>query len=399
MSEISPIENRYMGLMRGLDSFSRDKFDVEIIDHDYAPDHDPELQPYYSLIDYRRELDKLYGEIPDDARSAEAMRRNIESTDLVIDTIPGSVVPGGSSNMAFPDYVERAMSVRPEMVPEKHLRKQKREVAKAAGRLGYRYMPKDREAFNNEHAIPAEQMGNKILELAGVSRNDLVAAASNQALEDIEEPRIEPVNEEGTWQGFFGTDNKKLVIQINKNPLIKNSGLGVRAALLHERAHALSAGVSKLRVATGELSPAMGFLLCSSPMYFQEEVIARAAEEYMLAAQEDGFAKYLYKSVEYENDVGNNMILMANTGYGEEEVIEYGLSHLPYEEPDKIKQDVQMYTKKLVYKTVFAIDSKAIELGREIAAMPDEQRYGVIGKLCQKPLGVNELVSTIKLPQ
>ncbi len=394
------IENRYIGVMRGLDVLARSSFGVEVIDHDYAPDHDPQFHSSKSLVGYQRELDRLYDEIPDEAKDWEFMRRNIESTDAVITAIPLDIAPGGASLIPLPEYVELTMGVRPEIIPEKTLRKQKSQAAKALGRLGYDYEPDAREEFHSEYAIPGEQMRQKVLELADISREDLLQAAGSEALSGAEEPLIKPVESSDTWQGYFGTDEKRnFKIEMNTNPLLNLSETEERVALVHERAHALSSATSKQRIDSGELSPAAGLVLCASPMYFQEEVIARAVEEYMLRNQNDDFAEYVRLNNKYKGSVGHNMILMANSGYNTSEVVEYASERLPMEKRAKIQQDVQMYTKKLVYKTVFAVDSKAIELGQEIAALPDERRQAVIASLCQGPLNMSDLISSIRSPK
>jgi hypothetical protein len=395
MVEISAAENRYMGLMRGLDELSRQPFDAEIIDHDYAPDHDSAFISRRSLSGFKREFDKLYDEIPDSTGNTDFMRRNIESAGTVVDVMCGRLAIG--EDLDLPDFVERTMCVRPKMTPEKTLRKQKKQVAEAISNLGFRYEPQERESFDKTFAMSTKQIAGKVVELAEVTRNDLAETAGDQALEGIEAPAIKPVNDPDTWLGYFGTEDKRLFIKMNTNPLLQISELEERVALVHERAHAMSAGTSKLRIATGELSPAAGFLPYFSPAYFQEETIARAAEEYILSRQSGDLARYLYKKTGYENAVRANIILKANDKQNTDDVLEYGVDKLPYDKPEKIEKFVEMVTKKLVYKTVFLVDSQAIRLGREIAAMPDKRRHSVIATLCQGPLGISEFVGAVRL--
>lgn len=51
-----------------------------------------------------------------------------------------------------------------------------------------------------------------------------------------------------------------------------------------------------------------------------------------------------------------------------------------------------MITKNLIFKTVFAVDSKAMELGDRIAAMPDTERHSVLARLCAEPVDTDELL-------
>lgn len=394
MNEISPIENRYMGLMRGLDHFTRDRFAVEIKDHDYAPGHDVSLPQHHSLVGFQRELNKLYDDVDGHVMNSEAIRRNIESTSHVIDAIPYALTSDGVGKTDFPDYVERVMGIRPEEIPEEELSEQREEVAGALAELGFEYSDEDREKFHNEYAVPAKQLESTVLRLAGVTRDDIIEAAGSQALYGIEEPKINTVNVSDTWQGYFGTEDKKFFIDININPILRINELEERVVLDHERGHALSAATSKLRIASGELSPAMGMLLCQSPVYSQEEVIARAIERYTLGEQPGDLAGYLYPAMRYENNVGTNMILKANTGMDAKEVFDYGRERLPFEEPEKTRKFVEMITKNLVFKTVFAVDSVAMEAGERIAALSDTERRTELTRLCAGPVDIDELLDS-----
>lgn len=392
MSEISPSENRYMELMRGLDTFSRDSFDVEVVDHDFAPDHEPTQQPPQSLEGYRRELDRLYGDITDDTAGARFMRRNIESADIALQAVAGRLPEELSS---FPDYVEQVMGVRPEMATEEEISEHSKATAQAVSRLGYDYEAEQREAFHSNFAIKSEEMTGKVMELAGVSRDDLVKAVGQEALVGVEEPYIEVVEDKYTWQGYFGTDeNKQFMIKMNANPLLKISETEERVALVHERAHGLSSATSKARILAGELSPVIGIVPCFSPVYFQEEVIARSVENHMLYNQSDPRADFVLKSNRYSNIVAHNMILMANDGFAEDEVTAYGQNHLPFEDPEKVKNSAEMFARKLVYKTVFSIDTEAIRLGQTIGSLPGGERESLIINLCEKPADPYTLIDS-----
>ena len=146
-------------------------------------------------------------------------------------------------------------------------------------------------------------------------------------------------------------------------------------------------------IAQGKLSPALGVLLGFSPLYFQEEVAARATEEKLLANADNTFARYVYTMMKYVNEVNNNMMIMANTGFSEEEVARYGMDHLPFDEPDKIKKNAKEYAHNLLYKTVFAVDRQALRCGRAIAALPEAKMRAMVVKLCSEPVDAQELLT------
>lgn len=235
MSEISPIENRYMGLMRSLDGFTRDKFGIEIIDHDYAPDHDNGLPGYHSLVGFQRELGKLHDDVDGRVMNPEAIRRNIESTSNVIYALPYAVTENSIGDLSLPDYAQKTMGIKPEEISESELAEQREEVEQAAAKLGYEYKEEERERFHAEHSVPAEQLESTVLKLAKVTCDDLIEAAGEKALEDIEEPEVNTVNVADTWEGYFGAKDKKFSIDINTNPIIRISELGERLVLDHER--------------------------------------------------------------------------------------------------------------------------------------------------------------------
>lgn len=392
--EVSPIANQYIGTMRELNGFSKENFDVEIIDHDFAFDHQHESSmEHHSMDGFQSELDKLHGQITDDEMDGEFLRRNIESTLIAADFISEKKVIGKDSD--YPSYVESVMEHKPEMVPEEDIRRQRKELEELVASLGYKFDPGDRDAFNLRYTIAPEEMQSAIEQMIGPGMDDIAEATGTDTLDELEQPLITVDDMHDTWQAYFGTTkDRKFEAIFNSSPMLSISRIAARAGVDHELTHWFSSATSKLKIVQGKLNPALGVVLAMSPLYFQEETAARATEEYILAkeAGKDTFATYIYKYMKYSNDVSNNMRILANSGHSRREVVDYAIERLPFEKPEKLKKETDGYFDNLLYKTVFTVDTEAIRLGRRIASLPEKERQAAITRLCAGPLAVSNFL-------
>lgn len=150
--EISPAANRYLGTMQALHEFAEDNFGTQIIDHNFAPDHLPAEHSFGSMEGFSRELSRQIEAIPDSEPQANALRRNLASTQFFMEVLSGKVVIG--KDIDYPTYIEKLYGVRPAPVPETiaeggagSLEAQRQAIEKAAQQLGYHFVPQDREPF------------------------------------------------------------------------------------------------------------------------------------------------------------------------------------------------------------------------------------------------------------
>lgn len=397
-TEITPIADRYLETMRGLDQFSRDNFDVEIIDHDFAPEHESLESPSGSLEGFARHIDHIIDEIPENEQDGQAMRRNLQSTRLALDVLSGKVKIG--EDIDYLDYIEQTMGVRPKMTPETakdgpdSLEEQRQSIEKLVEGLGYSYTPQDRDAFNSAFAIHPDAMQSTVESMVAPSKEHLASLVGSALLKGLDNIDVEVIQHPSMWQAYFGTtERRKFIAQFNANPVLTFSALEEHEAVVHELAHGVSSTHKQELIDEGKLSPAMGILPVFSPAYFQDEVGARAAEESLLAKDLSPFAEYVLKATKYKVDVNTNMMIMANSGSSVEEVAEYGISHMPFDNPDKFKTDANDYAENLVYRTVFAVDSEAVRAGRRIAALPEDERRASLIKLFSGPVETSELLA------
>jgi hypothetical protein len=374
--------------MRELDEFVKgltggSEYPNQIIDHDFAPAHTPLPQTPGSLAGFDRELERLRGEISPVERSAEGMIQALDAAQKVIAVEAGSLVIG--ENIAYEDFVKAVIGAKPETSTAEELEEQKEAIAAVVSRMGYKYDASDRERFLQDQAIVADVIEEAVLGLDAVTDADLAEAVGDAQLQGLDRPRLIVEHVKDPYQGYFGIDEEgRDFIRANSNPVLTMSSMDYRAMLDHEKGHAFSTGSKRRAIKSEEISPTVGVVPVFSSRYMLEEVIARSVEEYNLAkiTRAGGdYEEYVYRNIKYINDVSINMMVMANSGYSAEEVAVYGSEYLPFEEPGKIKDTVDMYKDGLIYKSVFAIDSQAIELGRSIAGLPEKQRRNLIGRV------------------
>lgn len=402
MVGISSAENMYLGRMRELDSFARNEFDIQIIDQDFAPEHTTQPSKPDSLQGFDNELERLQGQIDSDTpeRSDDLMLRNLASARAVIGVLAGETVIGKS--MSYEDFVESTMGLRPEKIPKRKLRRQKEEMAEIVGNLGHLYDEDERESFNDKYAFDPGGLEDEVEGLMEVMRSDVTKALGKTSLDSEEIPTIEIETDENPWQGYFGYDKEKgFYIKLNNHPKAKVSRLEEQAVLAHEGGHWASSAIKYHGIKSGELSPVVGILPVFSQAYTQDEIIARTVEAYMFdnwrndnGTWRSDLAHYLYEKFGYENNVYNNMLIQANSGTSQAEVVVDARMLMPFQEPDKIRKDTKSFSDNLIFKTVFAVDVHALRIGRRIASLPDQQRRATLGRLCVESLAAPDLLKS-----
>lgn len=395
MVEISSIENQYMGRMRELDSFVRntvgeEQQPMQIIDHDFAPEHTPLPITPDSLTGFSNELERLQSSISGDERNADTLRQNLASARQIIGVLTGEIIIGQTIDYA--DFVEKTMGLRPEKISRRDLRRQKNEITELVERLGYKYIEDDREDFNSVYTVGAGKLQEQVGAMTDIMYSDITKAMGKTSLSEEDAPRIEAVEDDDLWQGYFGYDKEKgFFIQANTHPLIRISLLEERAVLAHEGGHWVSSALKKRGIESGDLSPAIGIRPVFSPEHTQEEIIARVVESYLFSEMNSDFATYIYKKFKHINDVGNNMLINANSGKSLAEVTVDARMLTPFEEPDKTRKMAKLFSEKLLFKTVFAIDTHALRIGRGIASLPNDERKAELTKMCFQRADVKDL--------
>lgn len=397
--EISLSVNNYLETMRGLDELTRSVFGVDIIDHDFAPEHSPSASTPGSLLGFSRRINDLIEEIPDSEPNSDIMRFNLASADFVIGALSKHYVIGG--DMDYRSYVAQSMGgIRPSIVPEAiedggddSLEYQRQKIEELVECLGFRYDSADIDSFNKAHSIPADEIQETVEDAVSSAKKSIAQIVGPTLIKGLDKVEIEVIQSTDTYQGYFGTKDGEFIAQFNANPLLKLSHLEELLVAAHELTHGVSSTNKERLIGQDDLSATLGILPSFSPMYFQEEVAARAVELRTAASQSGTFAEYIYRVMQYKIDVHNNMLIIANSGFSEEEVASYGCEHLPFDEPDKIKKDAELYRHNLLYKTVFAVDQEAMRVGRKIASFPQKAMQAFVVKLCSEPISTAELLA------
>ncbi|HVV66673.1 MAG TPA: hypothetical protein VHB72_01215 [Candidatus Saccharimonadales bacterium] len=399
MSEISPITNRYLGVMRSAHK-TTEVFGIPLIDTDLAPSHAPFGPENGSIHGFSRRLSELAEDIDDDEPLGGFMKHNIYAALLAMPVLSGKLRIG--HDIEYADFVEHTTGIRPEMTPEssddpaiESLAVQRYGIEEAVARLGFSFRPEDRSAFHAAYAMDPESTEDTVTSLVEKSKRAVGKIIGNTILQDEGMISVNIGDFGASWQAYASADeHQNLFADINVNPSFNLSAAEEELIVSHELAHLASFAIKKSALANGDLHPAAALVLAFSSMYPQQEVIARVAEAEVVSAQgEDPLFQFLAKHGRYTVDVGVNMMLFANSGASKEEVEEYGAAHLPFHDPERIKQQAKDFADNLLFKTVFAVDSEVLRIAQRIAAMPVKEKQSLLQRMCIEPLSPAELRS------
>ncbi len=304
----------------------------------------------------------------------------------------------GGEKVTLREHVETAMGVTPEKVDEAVIDDYRTRLDSQLAEHGLGF---DRE-FENALVVDEEEevLRNRLLLLGEQGKVVTSKFVETAGIPDIQ-PQI--VSEDEAWVGWAGTDDAgELVDKINIHPRHKHTIARLAAIVIHEvQGHITQFSIWRNKIQHGELDPAMGVTTLHTPENTQAEFNAQTIEQIGLRAlatadKEDGW-QYEFQAGyhDYSGMVAHNAHLMINSGYQEDQVIDYATNRLPFTSVENITKAIPARRRDPMYRGYFACYQPAMAAGRLLLAQDQAAQKAVLQETFSRPMTLAQIEALI----
>jgi len=348
--EFMPRTEAIMRLYRGWDALERPN-GIDIIDFDLVPRVDPE--PVQSRREVLDRLRSLREGINPTNRQEEFIKAKLNASIYYLRALMGEEIP-------YEEYVENITGIRPELIPDEDIERQRKILNEVMERVGYR---PERESFEGFVSRLRIEKGEAEKEARKCEDVLIPTALKALNLEDLEFPHeIRFVEEEDYWMGWTSTTPEGLLLlRYNVHPIHTWYQGDMEFMTLHEvGGHFVQAGLLRRGIESGEVNPIIGITTVQEPHTFVGEGTADALS-YFLPEVEEAFSPegILAREQRMLRDyVQNNAHIWVNQGHNSEELVAYIQSYYPLSTEERIKLNLknwQTNPSRRAYQYIYGI--------------------------------------------
>jgi hypothetical protein len=375
---------RIVGLYRGWNALD------EVIDCDVAPrPAEPNLPVYQSDDEVIAALEELREQVPTEA--PPLLKRKLSASLMYLAVKNGEEV-------AYEDYIETTMGMRPQMVDETELQQRAAELDARLQEYGMGWDPKYRADYQKAvllHETPAV-FGERVKRAWEWATPKILGYVSGDiaAVEPILLERDEP------WRAGILTDSEgNTVLEVNTHQRHIWYPGKVGEAMAHEPSHDIQiGGIWKPAIAEGRMNQALGATTLHTPETTQLEAVALLTSIKVLGDEKSNPA-YTYQALyaPYYQQVMNNVGFMINTEMTDEAgAIAYMEEHFPLGVEDDPHKAIAARRDNLASKAYLAAYGLGLSLVLPVLDMPDDKQRQVMQTLYENAFTPQEVDETIK---
>lgn len=306
---------------------------IDIIDFDLIPKAEGER--FNSREEVLRKLIELKDSTIPETPDEEFLKARLNASTYYLRALLGEEVP-------FRDYVENTMGIRPEIIPETEIKRQKQVVDDLLAEFG---VPKRKpfKRFTSEIRLEKQDAERearrceeiyvpKVLEILGFS--------------ELEFPyQIRFVEEEAYWMGWTRSlPDGSFELRYNFHPIHQWCQGDLEYMTLHEVAgHFVQAANLKGAIERGELNPAIGITMVHDPHPFGSEGIADATSYFLPEIQLSPYGILAREQRLLRDYLQNNAHILINEGGNENELTSYILDNHPFSTEKKVRLNLKRW--------------------------------------------------------
>ena len=367
--EVLPQTDSIMQAYRGWDAFEKGN-GIDIIDFDLVPPIEP--QRFETRREVLEALLSLRDNIEPNNPQEEFIKAKLNASTYFLRALMGENIP-------YEEYVENITGVKPELIPEDEIQKQKTVMEDLMRDAGY---GQGREPFQDFISRIKVTKAEAETEAKKCEETLIPVALKSLALNDVEFPHeIRFVEERDYWMGWTSTTPEGLLLlRYNFDPIHNWVQGDMEFMTLHEvGGHFVQAGLLRKRIADGEVNPVIGITTVQEPhtfvgegtadalSYFLPEVNEKLSTLGLLAREQRATRDYLQ----------NNAHIWINQGRNPEELVEYIMSNHPFSNEERIRVNLDNWSKnpsRRAYQYVYGAslywhrqlkDKLSVEKGKE----------------------------------
>lgn len=339
-----------MRLYRGWDALEKHN-GIDIIDFDlvYRVDSEP-VQSREEVLDRLR---SFHAGIVSRNRQEEFIKAKLNASIYYVRALMEEEIP-------YEEYVENITGIRPQLIPDADIARQKTRLDEAMTQVGY--LP-DRESFEEFSSRLRISRDDAEREARRCEETLIPIALQALDLEDVEFPHeIRFVEEEDYWMGWTSTTPEGLLLlRYNVHPLHTWYRGDMEFMTLHEvGGHFVQAGLLRRGIEIGDVNPIIGITTVQEPHTFVGEGTADALS-YFLPEVEEAFSPegILAREQRMLRDyVQNNAHIWVNQERDPEELVTYIKSYYPFSTDERVRLNLRNWRinpSRRAYQYVYGI--------------------------------------------
>lgn len=348
--ELIPQTEAIMRVYRGWDALEKAN-GVDIIDFDLVPPVAPEI--FRSRVEVLDRLRSLHQDIQPKGSQEEFIKAKLNASVYYLRALMGEDVP-------YEEYVENITGIRPQLIPDEEIQKQKATMDALLHDIGYRPARESFEEFSSRIKIDkadAEREARRCEETL------IPIVLRSLGFEDVEFPHeIRLVEERDYWMGWTSTTPAGLLLlRYNFHPMHNWFQGDMEFLTLHEvGGHFVQAGLLKRRIVRGEVNPVIGITTVQEPHTFIGEGTADALS-YFLPEVEEMLSPLglLAREQRATRDyVQNNAHIWVNQGRNPDELVKYIMEHHPFSKEERVRINLENWRtnpSRRAYQYVYGI--------------------------------------------
>ncbi|MBU0898321.1 MAG: hypothetical protein KKB03_01130 [Nanoarchaeota archaeon] len=353
---------------RGWDKLEKQN-DIDIIDFDLIPPIEGEK--FESREEVLEKLRYLHSEIKPENNQEEFIKAKVNASTYFLRALMGEEIP-------YYEYVENITGVRPQIIPEQDIQKQKQVMEALLREVGYKPDTESFEQFSSRIRVSKEEARQQV---KSCEETIIPIVLESLGFNDLEFPHeVRFVEERDYWTGWTSTTPEgSFLLRYNFHPIHTWYRGDMENRTLHEvGGHFVQAANLKKGISRGEINPVIGVTTVQEPHTFAGEGIADTISCFLPEVEQ---ALSLYGLLAREQRatrdyLQNNAHIWVNEGRNLDELVEYICDNHPFSTEERTRMNLENWKTNPSRKAYHYIYGISIYLHRQFQERlsPDKQK-------------------------
>lgn len=333
---------RVIKTYRGWDELEKPN-DIDIIDFDLIPKIEIERERFNSRENILKQLTELRNSTLPETPDEEFLKARLNASTYYLRALLGEHIP-------FHDYVENTMGIRPEIIPEVDIKRQKQVVDDLLSEFG---VPRRKsfEQFTSEIKLGKQDAENEARRCEEIYVSQVLEILDFGGLEFPHQ--IQFVEEEAYWMGWTRSlPNGSFELRYNFHPIHQWYKGDLEFMTLHEvGGHFVHAANLKRAIGRNEMNPAIGITMVHDPHPFGGEGIADAISYFLPEIKLSPYGVLAREQRALRDYLQNNAHILINEGGNEDELTAYILDNHHFSTEDKVRLNLKRWVNDPLLRT------------------------------------------------
>lgn len=335
---------------RGWDKLEK-RNNIDIIDFDLIKP--VEGEEFESRDEVLERLRYLHSGIKPESSQEEFIKAKINASVYFLRALMGEEIP-------YYEYVENITGVRPQVIPDEVVLRQKQVMEDLLRKTGYRRAEESFEQFSSRIKVSKKEARQQVKMCEDILIPKVLDSLGFTGIEFPHKVRF--VEKKDYWMGWTSTTPEGLfLLRYNFHPIHRWHQGDMEFMTLHEvGGHFVQAASLKKGISKGEINPIIGITTVQEPHVFAGEGTADAIS-YFLPEVEQELSKYglLAREQRATRDyLQNNAHIWVNEGWSIDELTAYICDNHPFSTEERTRMNLENWKsnpERRAYQYIYGI--------------------------------------------